>query len=174
VPRFIETISEVLQSWGLTGLRPGLESKSRIEAFLDLTQGRLGVGQLWQEAGEFVFAYLPSFVEQNDVPPISAFPDKGQVYRSRQLWPFFQVRLPPTTREDVRRVLRERGVGEGDVLGRLAAIGGRVASSPYRLEWTGNGQKFAAERGARQHARHEKAATVVETRMRPKPGPDSS
>lgn len=146
--RFIETISEVLQSWGLTPLRPALESRSKIEVFLDLpaedeTNARLRVGQLWQDAGEFVFAYLPSFIEQDDVPPISAFPDKGEVYRSRQLWAFFHVRLPPTTREDVRRVLRERGVGEGDILGRLAAVGARVASSPYRLQWTGSGQSGA-------------------------------
>ncbi len=92
------------------------------------------IGTLWQEDGEFVFRYDPPFVASDGAEPISAFPDLHEEYRSRALWPFFAVRIPPADRSDVRDALARRGLRPDQTLEVLGALAGRSISNPYRLE----------------------------------------
>ena len=69
-----------------------------------------------------------------ELPPISAFPDKFREYRSSRLWPFFEVRVPPTDRPDVKQVVSERGIDRDDVFRLLGELGRRSISSPYEFE----------------------------------------
>jgi HipA-like protein len=127
----------VLAGWG------GLEEvrtagagapTAEVRVYLEKDGKRLHVGTLWEEAHEYVFRYSREFKEQTQVPPISAFPDVGDEYRSSVLWPFFRVRLPPTSREDVKKVMTDRGIDETDVLRLLGVIGRRSIATPYELE----------------------------------------
>ena len=96
-------------------------------------QGRELIGELSCEGGAFVFRYEPGY----EGPPISAFPRKDQPYRSEVLWPFFEVRKPPTGRKDVQDVLKS--VDTGDPLALLEALGGRSVTNPYELRFAGEG-----------------------------------
>lgn len=130
-----ESLHELLDSWGMSRtLAPqGSGTRSVRVKGPSRSGGEVLVGQLWLEGGEFVFRYAESY-QRSGEPPIAGFPDLESEYRSRRLWPFFEVRLPPTDREDVRRVIQASGVDEKDPLALLAALGAHTATSPYTLE----------------------------------------
>lgn len=95
--------------------------------------GRELIGELSCEGGAFVFRYEPDY----EGPPISAFPRKDRLYRSDVLWPFFEVRMPPTSRKDVQDVMKN--VDSGDPLAMLEALGGRSVTNPYELRLAAEG-----------------------------------
>jgi len=91
------------------------------------------IGELSCEGDAFVFRYEPSY----DGPPTSAFPDKDSPYKSDVLWPFFEVRVPPTSRKDVQDVMSR--VNADDPLEVLAVLGGVSVTNPYELRLAGEG-----------------------------------
>lgn len=100
---------------------------------LELPDGRvLEVGRLSSREGEFHFVYSDAFRE-SDFPPLVGLADKERHYRSETLFPFFQTRIPPSTRDDVREVLDEKGIRDDDVFSMLQHLARRSAVSPYRL-----------------------------------------
>lgn len=125
----------ILKDWGARLLSPEDDPQGEryVQVLLPVGGERVPIGRLWIDDGEFLFAYDPAFRDRDDIPPISAFPDRGGTYRLPVLFPFFKVRIPPTERADVKRVLDERGIDEKDTLRVLAELGGRIATSPYVL-----------------------------------------
>lgn len=97
------------------------------------------VGTLSQEDGEFVFRYDRSFIESGELPPIPEFPRTEQVYRSKRLWAFFEARLPPVDRKDIKAMLEHADgrISPGDVLKVLGRVSKRTVASPYELELAG-------------------------------------
>ena len=95
--------------------------------------GRELIGELFCEDGAFVFRYEPDYTG----PPISAFPKKDRNYKSAVLWPFFEVRKPPTSRKDVQEALK--GINSDDPLETLATLGGLSVTNPYELRFAGEG-----------------------------------
>ena len=93
------------------------------------------IGALTNEAGEYVFRYDHAYVERDEYPALAAFPDKQREYRSRDLWPFFDVRLPPLERSDVRQLIKARNIDAGDTLRLLAELGRRTITTPYELRY---------------------------------------
>jgi HipA-like protein len=138
-PRFWERVWDVIASWGgpeAIEIAAGHErAEAEVRVFLPMHDGtRVHVGSLRQDEGEYVFEYTREFKEQEQLRPISAFRELSRSYRSTKLWPFFSVRLPPLSREDVRRVIAARKIEEGDQFALLAAVGGKTIASPYELE----------------------------------------
>jgi HipA-like protein len=133
-----EWMKQAWQAWGgLEDVHTGLSRAStrEIHVLMPVAGDRkLHIGTLSYEDGEYVFAYSLEFKDQTEIPPISAFPDVGEPYRCEELWPFFRVRLPPTSREDVKQVIAERGLDEHDVIQLLGVIGRRSITTPYELE----------------------------------------
>jgi hypothetical protein len=129
-----ETLGSILESWGmkLSAARRPFVSSRALELYLAVANERILVGRLTQEANEFVFRYAEGF-RRSDRPGVAAFPDKDREYRSIDLWPFFQVRLPPTERADVLAVLEEQKLHPDDVLGVLAVLGAKSVSTPYEF-----------------------------------------
>jgi hypothetical protein len=100
-----------------------------------VTVGHLGYERERQDGYEvpkFVFTYSDVFRESG-LPPIPGFPDVSQRYESPVLWPFFQVRLPPNTREDVARAIAEHRLDTENVFEMLRVLGRHSATSPYEL-----------------------------------------
>ncbi len=133
---FRKKLSGFLQAWGLSAAPVSPESPPRngVDIVLDLTsEDPLLVGTLSAEGGQYTFRYSEVFKRRLDIPAISAFPNREEVYRAGELWPFFQVRLPPLDRPDVRRVVEERRLNKDDLMSLLPALGGHVVTSPYNL-----------------------------------------
>lgn len=99
--------------------------------------GRELIGELSCEDGAFVFRYEPNY----DGPPISAFPKKDRNYKSAVLWPFFEVRKPPTSRKDVQEAIKS--INSDDPLELLATLGGLSVTNPYELRLAGEGAEAA-------------------------------
>lgn len=132
-------IASILESWGLPLTRAsqttsGTEAGRRLHVLLRLDDELVLVGTLSQESDLFVFQYADDFIRRG-LPPISGFPRlTTERYTSDVLWPFFQVRLPPATRADVARVLKDKHVDTNDVFEMLRVLGRRTLTSPYELE----------------------------------------
>jgi HipA-like protein len=94
---------------------------------------RVEIGVLAKEGPEFVFKYAESFLQRTDLPSLSAFPDRTREYRSRHLWPFFAVRLPPLDREDIAEIVRAQALDPADPMALLAVLGRKTVTSPYEL-----------------------------------------
>jgi HipA-like protein len=129
-----ETLGAILESWGIR-LSPASKhgGTAGLELYLPIDGQHVLVGRLSQEDGEFVFRYSESFRRRTDIPPITAFPDKSVTYRSADLWPFFQVRLPPASRADVRKLVEEKRLDPSDPLVLLGELGRKAVSAPYEF-----------------------------------------
>jgi HipA-like protein len=131
-----ETLGAILESWGLR-LSPApahTDAAQSLELYLPVSGEQVLVGKLTQESGQFLFRYSETFKRRSDLPPITAFPDKDAAYESKELWPFFQVRLPPVDRADVREILQRRRIDTNDTLTLLAELGKRAVSGPYEFK----------------------------------------
>lgn len=82
-----------------------------------------------------MFRYDGAYAARADYPALAAFPDRGREYRSTELWPFFEVRLPPLDRADVQHLIRERNIDAGDTMRLLAELGARTITTPYELRY---------------------------------------
>jgi HipA-like protein len=131
-----EMLSNFLQGWGLSSAPAPDTSAGRsgVDVILNLSAEKpLLVGTLSTEGSEYVFRYSEIFKGRPELPAISAFPERQKVYRSRELWPFFQVRIPPVDRPDIQRILQEKKLDRSDLMSLLPTLGRRAATSPYDL-----------------------------------------
>jgi HipA-like protein len=131
-----EMFSNFLHGWGLSAA-PAPDTptgRAGVDVVLTLAaEEPLLVGTLVTEGSDYVFRYSEIFKRRPEIPVISAFPDRQQVYRSRELWPFFQVRIPPVDRPDIRQILKEKKLDRTDLMSLLPTLGRRAATSPYDL-----------------------------------------
>lgn len=129
-----EILDRVLDSWG-GGERsrpgPGQGRGEVVRLFRPVDGEELLVGELRREGGEWLFEYADEYVQGPDPTPISGFPDLAVEYRAKRLWPFFTVRMPPTSRADVQDYLRRHDIHEVDELRLLGTLGQRAVASPY-------------------------------------------
>jgi len=128
-------IMDQFESW--SGVRlptPGKDTGAYILVTMDAGAKARIIGTLSQERGEFVFRYDSGYAADPTAEPIPAFPDRESEYRSKDLWPFFAVRIPPVNRQDVSAALEHRGIRPDQTLEILGALASRTISNPYKLE----------------------------------------
>jgi len=95
--------------------------------------GSLFVGTLRAEGGEWFFAYSQEFRDQRQIKPIVDFPILNREYRSRNLWPFFALRIPSPRQPAVREFISKMPEEKADEGILLKEFGGRSAANPFRL-----------------------------------------
>jgi hypothetical protein len=98
-----------------------------------LTLGRLEIGTLRAENGEWVFAYSDQFRKQSEIKPIVDFPATDRAYRSRSLWPFFALRIPSPKQPEVREFIERLPEDSVDQSILLKEFGTRSIANPFRL-----------------------------------------
>lgn len=132
-----ESIGSILASWGISPRTANDRAQpARVQVWGPVhDKNEVLIGVLTNETGAYVFRYDERYAARADYPALAAFPDKQREYRSRDLWPFFDVRLPPLKRADVQRVIRDRKIDEGDTLRLLAELGRRTIATPYELKY---------------------------------------
>ena len=112
------------------GVKP-LPIDERLE--FKVVLGSLEIGTLRAENGEWVFTYSEAFRSQKEIKPIVDFPDIRKEYRSRNLWPFFALRIPSTGQADVRDFIRSQPDEKADEAILLKQFGQRSIANPFRL-----------------------------------------
>lgn len=128
---------DIFSLLGLTkhlGTKPdGTTSKPQemtLEVYKKLPNDLVLVGRLTCEEDEYVFRYDPDYVGE----PIFAFPDVGKEYRSKYLWPFFSIRIPPLNREDMRKEMINRSLRDDQILEILGSVAKVSVTSPYEFQ----------------------------------------
>ena len=121
--------------WGMNLIHAPSETpvERTLEIYRQSADERLLVGRLSCEQGEFVFRYDSSYRGE----PISAFPDTEEEYRSRHLWPFFAIRIPPLDREDMRREIKNQSLGEDQIIEILGSVAKVSVTNPYEFKLGG-------------------------------------
>ena len=92
------------------------------------------VGRLFREQDDFVFRYDSDY----DRDPISAFPKIDKEYRSKHLWPFFAVRIPPMDREDMQKEIQSRSLNKNQIIEILGSVAKVSVTSPYKFKLFGD------------------------------------
>ena len=108
-------------------------AERNLEVFRSSWERRELVGRLSLEDGEFVFRYAEEYRGE----PISAFPRIDREYRSGHLWPFFSVRIPPLSRDDMQDEIRSRALDEKDTLKVLGSVAKTSVTNPYEFVLAG-------------------------------------
>lgn len=103
-------------------------------ARFDLRYGDLVMGHLWLDEGVWHFAYTEEFRQQDQVKPLTDFPYLEKQYSSRELWPFFEVRIPSLEQPDVQRIIREHHLDEQNQVALLRLFGKKSIANPFILE----------------------------------------
>lgn len=119
------------KAWGVSPIRasPATPQGRTLEVYRRGQDEPVLVGHLSHEGNEFVFKYGSDYVGR----PISAFPNRDKEYRSKHLWPFFAIRIPPLKREDVRNEIARHSLSDGQVIEILGHIGKASVANPYEF-----------------------------------------
>ena len=128
---FFSLLSRV-KGWGISYDEvPQKASQTRaLEIYRKTEDDLVLVGRLACDEDEYVFRYDSNYAAR----PISAFPDMDHEYRSKQLWPFFAIRIPPLDREDVREEITNRAIEKDQVIEILGSLARVSVSNPYEFK----------------------------------------
>lgn len=111
-----------------------VKEPSRGDVSFNLHLDSLLVGTLSRDGDEWVFSYSWEFQNQRWAKPIVDFPQVDREYRSKELWPFFALRIPSLTQAHVQNYLREAGREEVDAADLMEQFGRRSIANPFVLE----------------------------------------
>ena len=125
-----ELLSEA-KNWGMNLISASSTTprEHALEVYCKTAVELVLVGRLSCEKEEYVFRYDSSYVGE----PISAFPIMDQEYRSRHLWPFFAIRIPPLNREDMREEITNRSLREDQIIEVLGSVAKVSVANPYEF-----------------------------------------
>ncbi|NEN25312.1 hypothetical protein G3O08_17585 [Cryomorpha ignava] len=92
----------------------------------------LVIGFLTCTNGEWTFKYSDEFQNQNEFHSIVGFPKLDKEYKSNELWPFFQIRIPGLKQPAIIETIKKEHIknNEFDLLKRF---GRKSVSNPYEL-----------------------------------------
>lgn len=95
------------------------------------------VGRLSYDGSEYVFGYTKGAMSaaSGGFRPLLSFPDRDQIYVSKQLFPMFGNRLPPRSRPDYQDFVEwlDLGPAETDPMGMLARSGGQRETDMFEV-----------------------------------------
>lgn len=118
---------------GLTWFDRNRPQPSRIAEFR-LFLDNLEVGCLRWDGIKWAFTYSEEFTRQNRLAPITDFPDTNRSYVSKDLWPFFALRIPSQAQEAVKQWMSKQDSSKVDDVTMLQRFGGRTATNPFVLQ----------------------------------------
>jgi HipA-like protein len=121
--------------WHTGGIGDRL-TPDNLKAQFILTYNKLVIGYLSINNAEWSFEYSDEFKSQNEILPLSNFPDKNLVYSSKELWPFFASRIPSAAQLE-RKALASKEVLESNEVNLLRKYGQKTITNPFVLQPAG-------------------------------------
>lgn len=79
------------------------------------------------------FIYTDWFKDQNDLQPLFEFPSKEKLYKSAELWPFFESRIPSIKQPKVQEYLESHPSDRNNKVKLLELFGVTSVNNPYKL-----------------------------------------
>ncbi|WDQ16792.1 hypothetical protein [Rhodopirellula sp. P2] len=111
----------------------GVSDDRSADAVFLLCMGELPMLILSRDATGWSLRYTDEFKTQDRVSPLVPFPDVEKVYRSKEIWPFFAVRIPSIARPEIQRTVRSEQLDYSDVAAMLSRFGKRSIADPFEL-----------------------------------------
>ena len=96
-----------------------------------LSYGPNDIGYLKFLDGNWIFTYSDWFKEQKTIMPLIEFPHKDKVYRSKELWSFFNSRIPSNKQPKFKQLDKE---GKLSLEKLLETFGKNSVNNPFTLE----------------------------------------
>lgn len=91
------------------------------------------VGYLNYDGSYWSFNYSNWFKIQNDLQPLFEFPSKEKFYKSKELWPFFESRIPSIKQPKVQQYLETHPSDKENKVKLLELFGIASVNNPYKL-----------------------------------------
>jgi HipA-like protein len=101
-----------------------------------LSYSKLVIGHLSVDQGKWTFEYTEDFKKQGEILPLSNFPNKGLVYSSEELWPFFASRIPSAAQLERKAKITFSEIQERNEVNLLRKYGQRTITNPFVLQAT--------------------------------------
>ena len=99
-----------------------------------LSYSKLVIGHLSVDQGKWTFEYSDDFKKQGAILPLSNFPNKGIVYSSEELWPFFASRIPSAAQLEQKAQITFSEIQERNEVNLLRKYGQRTITNPFVLQ----------------------------------------
>lgn len=93
----------------------------------------LVIGILTVKDGEWVFKYTDEFKNQNELQFIFDFPDVNKEYRSKELWPIFEYRIPGLNQPKVQEIIEKEKIDKENPVDLLKRFGRYSINNPFEL-----------------------------------------
>ena len=100
-------------------------------AEFNLLYKKLVIGTLKLNNGIWVFVYSNDFKKQEEISPITDFPDKNKTYQTSSLFPFFASRIPSLQRLKIQNIIADNFTKNEVSL--LKMFGKQSITNPYHL-----------------------------------------
>lgn len=95
------------------------------------------IGTLFCEGGEWNFEYSNEFkTSSHGFNTIVGFPDIEKIYKSSELWPFFQVRIPGLKQPQILDIIHKGKIDINNQVALLKRFGNKTITDPYILDST--------------------------------------
>jgi HipA-like protein len=104
-----------------------------VEARFLLRHKGTTIGTLALSQGEWTFSYSDEFKSGSSLRTITEFPDVDRTYVSRELWPFFLMRIPSLRRTAIRDIIAKEQIDEHDEAELLKRFGRETIANPFEL-----------------------------------------
>jgi hypothetical protein len=91
------------------------------------------VGFLNYDGKVWSFYYSDWFKEQDDLKPLFEFPEKIKTYKSLELWPFFESRIPSVKQPRIQEYLESHPSDRNNKVKLLELFGITSVNNPYKL-----------------------------------------
>lgn len=104
-----------------------------VNATFHLKYGSLLIGFLIYDKDKWIFKYSDEFKNQNVLKPITDFPDLNKVYESKELWPFFAIRIPAINQPYQLKKIKKANIDKNDAIGLLKVFGMKSINNPFKL-----------------------------------------
>lgn len=92
----------------------------------------LVIGYLTCTKGEWSFKYSEEFQNQKQFHSIVGFPKLDIEYKSHELWPFFQIRIPGLKQPSIIETIEKENIKNNE-FELLKRFGRKSISNPYEL-----------------------------------------
>lgn len=123
---FRKKIKDLFRSWVD---RPTADTPSIAMAEFHLKYRDKHIATLSRDGHEWWFRYCDDY----PLRPLVGFPDTKKAYHSRDLWPFFVLRLPSMKQAEVREILEREKIDPADEVLLLRRFGRRTIANQFEL-----------------------------------------
>lgn len=118
--------------WKVDGMEFS-DSPSGSKGIFHLLYGKTIIGILEYDGKNWRFKYTDEFREQRPVVPIIDFPDLNKPYLSKELWPFFAVRIPTINQPYQLKKIKKANIKPDDSVELLKIFGKETITNPFTL-----------------------------------------